>query len=85
MNDSIRPEDFQLQHIHVDDIIKLVCKYGRGALMATCDVESAYRDVAVHPSDRSLLGMKWRGIFYLDLALPFGLPILFHSIADFVE
>jgi len=28
--------------------------------MAKFDVKSAYRNVPVHPSDRYLLGMKWR-------------------------
>ena len=87
-NVGIRPEDFPLQYIHVDDIIKLVCKYGRGALMAKFDVESAYRNIAVNPSNRYLLGMKWRGMFYVDLTLPSGLrsaPYIFNSIADLVE
>ena len=35
------------------------------------NVESAYRDV--HSDDRYLLGMKWRGNYFIDLALPFGL------------
>jgi len=56
--------------------------------MAKFDVESAYRNVPVHPSDRYLLGMKWRNQYYVDLALPFGLrsaPFIFNSIADLVE
>ena len=56
--------------------------------MAKFDVESAYRNVPVHPSDRHLLGMKWRNQYYVDLALPFGLrsaPFIFNVIADLVE
>lgn len=88
MNDRIRPEDFPLQYIQVDDIIKLVCKYGPGAL-TKFDVESAYQNVAVQCplSDRYLLGMKWRGMYYVDLALPFGLtsaPYIFNSIAEWM-
>ena len=40
------------------------------------------------PDDRYLLGMKWCGQFFLDLALPFGLhsaPYIFNSVADLVE
>ena len=50
------------------------------------DVESAYRDV--HSDDRYLLGMTWRGNYFIDLALPFGLrsaPFIFYSIADLLE
>ena len=66
----------------------MVSKYGLGALMAKFDVEAAYRNIAVHPSDRYLLGMTWRNLYYVDLALPFGLrsaPYIFNSMADMVE
>ena len=56
--------------------------------MAKFDVEAAYRNIAVHPDDQYLLGMKWRGQFFVDLALPFGLrlaPYIFNSVADMVE
>ena len=61
---------------------------GRGTLMAKFDVASAYRNVAIHPQDRPLLGMRWRGKYYVDMALPFGLcsaPYIFTAIADVVE
>ena len=66
----------------------MVLKHGPGALMAKFDVEAAYRNIAVHPDDRYLLGMKWRVQFFVDLALPFGLrsaPYIFNSVADLVE
>ena len=49
------------------------------------DLESAYRHVPVHPDDRHLLGMRWRGNVCLDAALPFGLrsaPKIFSAVAD---
>ena len=85
---GINPKDFSLQYIMVDQIISMVSKFGRGALMAKFDVEAAYRNIAVHPSDRYLLGMWWRNQFYVDLALPFGLHSalnIFNSVADMVE
>ena len=56
--------------------------------MAKFDVEAVYRNIAVHPADCYLLGMKWRGQYYVDLALPFGLrsaPYIFNTIAKAVE
>ena len=56
--------------------------------MAKFDDNAAYHNVAVHPSDRFLFGMKWHGQFYIDLALPFRLcsaPFIFDSIVLFVE
>lgn len=77
-----------MHYIKLDQIIRMVAKYGPGAMMAKFDVEAAYRNVAVHPEDRYLLGMKWRGQFFVDLALPFGLhsaPYIFNAIAAMVE
>ena len=56
--------------------------------MAKFDVELVYRNIAVHPDDGYLLGMKWRGQLFVDFALPFGLrsaPYIFNSVADLVE
>lgn len=88
VNDGIPKEPFSLQYMRVDDVISGIMSYGRGALMAKFDVESAYRNVPVHSDDRYLLGMKWRGNYFIDLALPFGLrsaPFIFSSIADLLE
>ena len=57
----------------VDDVIEGIMSHGRGTLLAKFDVESVYRNVPVHPDDRYLLGTKWRGKYFIDLALPFGL------------
>ena len=58
LNDGIDPQDFCLQYIKVDQVIRMVSRYGPGALMAKFDVESAYRNIPVHPDDRLLLGMR---------------------------
>lgn len=85
VNDGINPNSCHTQYCKVDDAIKLIMSTGKGALMAKLDVKSAYRILAVHPSDHYLLGMKWRSKFYVDLALPFGLrsaPFIFNKVAD---
>ena len=48
-----------MHYITLDQIIRVVAKRGPGAMMAKFDVEAAYRNVAVHPEDWYLLGMKW--------------------------
>ena len=62
---------------------------GRGTLMAKFDVASAYRNMAIHPDDRPLLGMQWRGKYFVDLDLPFRLrpaPFIFISYGvDFLR
>ena len=61
---------------------------GRETLVAKLDIKSAFRIIPVHPADRILLGMQWRGSLYVDTVLPFGLrsaPKLLNVIADVVQ
>ena len=56
--------------------------------MAKFDVEAAYSNIAVHPDDHYLPGMKWHDQFFVDLALTFGLcsaPYILNWVADLVE
>ena len=88
INDSIPKDPYSVHNMKVDDVIEGIMSYGRGTLLAKFDVESAYRNVPVHSDDRYLLGMKWRGKYFVDLALPFGLrsaPYISSSIADLLE
>ena len=88
VNDGITKADCSLSYIKVDDVAEAAAKLGKGTLLAKMDVKSAYRIVPVHPLDRPLLGMSWKGCTYVDKALPFGLrsaPKIFTSIADGLE
>ena len=54
-------------------------------MIAKLDIKSAYRIVPVHPDDRLLLGMRWKGKLYVNTAFPFSLrsaPKLFNAVAD---
>ena len=83
VNDGIDPEQFSLQYIKFDEVVAMITKLGRGALMAKFDVQSAYSNVAVLLSQRHLLGMKWLGKLYADLALPFSaIHFQFHCGCD---
>lgn len=88
INDGIDSQDFTLQYIKLDEVIRMVSCYGPGALMAKCDVEAVYWNIPTHPDDPFLLGMKWREQYYIDLAFSFGLRsalFIFNSVADKVE
>lgn len=72
----------------VVDAARMMLQFGKGALLAKIDVASAYRIVPVHPADRFLLGMSWKGKVYVDRQLPFGLssaPAIFNAYADGLE
>ena len=85
VNDGIPSELCSLSYASVDDAVQRIMSYTRGALLAKLDIESAYRIIPVHPDDRPLLEMMWKGRLYVDTSLPFGLrsaPKLFNALAD---
>ena len=85
VNDGISRELCSLSYVSIDDAARMVVQRGRGALLAKLDVESAYRIMPIHPDDRPLLGMQWKGVTYVDTALPFGLrsaPKIFTALSD---
>ena len=56
--------------------------------MAKVDIKSAFRLCPVYPSDHHLLGMKWKGQYFFDRVLPFGLrsaPFIFNCLAEAIE
>lgn len=88
INDGIDPDLCSLTYLKLDEVVHAIGRKGKGALLAKMDLESAYRIIPVHPSDRHLIGMEWKGKVYVDLALPFGLrsaPKIFNSVADALE
>ena len=88
VNDGIDSSLCSLSYITVDDAARAIEKAGRGARLAKVDIKSAYRMIPIHPEDRPLLGMMWKGALYVDAALPFGLrsaPKIFTGVADALE
>ncbi len=85
VNDGISRSLCSMAYSSVDQAVQCIIRLGRGAVLAKFDLESAYRAVPVHPQDRMLLGMSWKGKGYVDGALPFGLrsaPKLFTAVTD---
>ena len=88
VNDYISPLLCSLSYVSVEDAAAFVMKAGQGALLAKLDIKSAYRNIPIHPEDRHLLGMRWRGKLFVDTCLPFGLrsaPKIFNAAADALE
>ena len=56
--------------------------------MAKTDLKTAFRLIAIHPDDWSLLGIYWQSQYYVDMYLPFGLrsaPFLFNQLSESLE
>ena len=66
-------------YIKVDDVTRHVAQLGRGPLLAKMDIQQVYRIVPVHPDDRELLGMRWKGGGYIDTRLPLYLQVAYQT------
>ena len=84
VNDGIDPSTCSLAFISIDTIADAVSRAGSGALLAKSDVQHTYRQIPVHPDDRSLLGMRWQGQTYIDTTLR-SAPLVFSAVADTLE
>ena len=88
VNDGIDRATCSLSYMTVDDIAAVVIQFGRGTWIAKSDIAHAYRQGPVHPHDRPLLGMVWRGRYFVDCTLPFRLhsaPLIFSAVAEALE
>lgn len=88
VNDGIDRSICSLTYMKVDDLVDRILQLGKGTLLAKIDIESAFRNVPVHPDDRHLLGLIWRDQLYIDTCLPFGLrsaPKIFNAVADALQ
>lgn len=88
VNDVIDLEVCAVSYTSFDVAVFCEQRYGRGAMMAKSDIESAFRLLPVHPDSFRLLGCHWQEEFYVDHSLPMGCSIscaLFEKFSSFVE
>ena len=87
INVNIPIQDYTLQYITIDNAIHLL-SLRKGAFMSKTDIQSAFPIIPIHPHDWELLGMQWKGLYFFDTVLPFGLrsaPFLFNMLSDALE
>lgn len=73
MNDGIFKHHRSMSYESIDDVTECILALGQGSLLAEMDIKEAYRNVPVHPDDRHLLAVRWKGVVYVNKVLPFGL------------
>ena len=72
VNDAI-PRDFaSVKYATLGEAITLVKRSGRFSYLAKTDIKSAFRIIPIRPADHRLLGIKWRGKYFVDVMLPMG-------------
>lgn len=66
INDHIPDHLCTVQYQSVDTAISLIQQLGPGALLAKTDIENAYKQVPIHPTDFELLGFRIGNDYYYD-------------------
>ena len=72
INSHIPRELATVTYESLDTIVDFVASSGKGSLLAKADVESAFRNLPIHPDDYHKLGIFWENKYYYDKRLPFG-------------
>ncbi|XP_077778980.1 uncharacterized protein LOC144326307 [Podarcis muralis] len=88
VNDAIPQELCTVRYATFDQAVQLIRKFGRGALLAKCDIESAFRLLPVHPEDFRWLGFKFEGVYFVDKAMPMGCSVAcaaFEAFSTFLD
>jgi hypothetical protein len=70
--DSYLGEPYKLTLPTVDQFAHLMASAGTGAHMWTLDLRRAFRQIRIDPLDWPLTCISWRGAYYTDIAVAFG-------------
>ena len=73
VNDYISEKTSLVRYASISEAITVIRTLRAACFMAKTDMKSAFRIIAIHPSDFPLLDMKWDSQFYYDVSLPVGL------------
>ena len=87
INDFISKEDFAIHYSTIDDAVALLSRFDKGAMMAKVDLKSAFRMVPMLASEWELLGMYWRGQYYMyiDTCLICSASSIFNNFANAIH
>ena len=85
VNDGIEKSEYSVTYAKFDDAVDIVRSLGKGSFMAKLDIKHAFRICPINPLDWGLMGSKFKGKYFIDIRLPFGLrssPFIFNTVAD---
>ena len=64
--------DFQLRFPTVDNMVDRIVSLKGNCLLYKVDIERAFRQFKIRPTDQKYTGIMWGGNYYVDTAIPFG-------------
>ena len=85
VNDYISPEAAYIHYVSFERVLEMVLEAGPGCIIMKRDMKDAFRVIPVAPHHRWLLGFSWKGKYYTECVLPFGLstaPFIFNLFAE---
>lgn len=85
VNNGIPDSEASITYDMFDRAVADLVASGPGSSMIKLDLEQAFRHIPIRPADWPLLGYHWRGNFYYELFLMFGLrsaPYIFNLFAE---
>jgi len=85
VNDGIPKEFGTLQYESFQHALRIIALAGPNCLLLKKDLQSAFQRVRINPLDWHLFIFRWRGKYYVDACLPFGLrtaPRIYNLFAE---
>ena len=74
-----------MTYVKIDDAIKSICQYGKGALMTKFDISDAFKNLPIISSQWPYFCVKWNRQYYVFVRLTFGClssPRIFDTLSQ---
>jgi hypothetical protein len=88
LNAGIPDPRARLEYELFDAAVDAILAAGPGCRLSKADLKSAFRHILVRMADWHLLGFSWKGAYYCEVFLPFGLrsaPFLYNIFAELLH
>ena len=88
VNDFIDPYFSSVHYSKFDNVIDIIQRLGKGAIMGKRDIKSAFNLCPVHPDDFNILGIYFDNKYWIQKMLPQGCsisPAIFERFATFLQ
>ncbi len=73
VNSGVPRDEAYIRYIQFKEVVAMIQALGVKAWIWKIDLQSAYRQIRVHPSGWHYLGLKWANRYVIDTRFPFGL------------
>ncbi len=85
LNSTIDKETFSLKYVKLDDAIFILNQLGKSSMLCKTDIVDAFKLVPISKHLWHLYGIKWKGMYYFSVRLPFGnrsSPKIFNQLSS---